>query len=110
MHAQNYCTFLLVGTKMIFDFLTPPQGPEGRGKKMAVARPIHVSNSHIKLGWILSKGLGDSITDRRMDILTKRFLLGIFYVRKGSQQSKKYTTSTVQINLILTLLGPLICK
>ena len=29
---------------MIFALLTPPQGPRGRGKKNAVAYPIHVSN------------------------------------------------------------------
>ena len=52
---------------MIFDLLTP-QGPEGRAKKFGVARPIHVSNSHNKFGWISSNGLeGDSITDRRRD-------------------------------------------
>ena len=51
---------------MIFDLLTPPQGPRGGGQKFfAVARPIHVSNSHTKFGWISSNGLGDSITDRR---------------------------------------------
>ena len=34
-------------------------------KKIAVARPIHVSNSHTKFGRISSNGLGgDSITDR----------------------------------------------
>ena len=38
---------------MIFDLLTPPQGPRGRGqKKVDVARPIHVSNSHTEFGWI----------------------------------------------------------
>ena len=52
---------------MIFDLLTPPQGPRGRGpKSFAVAHPFHVSNSHTKFGWILSNGLeGDSITDGR---------------------------------------------
>ena len=40
----------------------------GAEKKFDVARPIHVSNSHTKFGWISSNGLrGDSITDRRMD-------------------------------------------
>ena len=50
---------------MIFDLLTPHQGPRGRGlKKCAGAGPIHVSNSHTKFCWILSNGLGgDSITD-----------------------------------------------
>ena len=54
---------------MVFDLLTPPQGPRGRGqKKIDVARPIHVSNSHTKFGWISSNGLGgDSITDRQQD-------------------------------------------
>ena len=54
---------------MIFYLLTPPQGPRGRGQKQfAVARPIHVSNSHTKFGWISSNGLGiDSIKDRRTD-------------------------------------------
>ena len=54
---------------MIFDLLTPPQGPRGRGhKKIAVALPIHESNSQTKFGWISSNGLGgDSITDGGMD-------------------------------------------
>ena len=53
---------------MIFDLLTPPQGPRGRGKKFDVACPINVSNSHTKCGRISSNGLGvDSITDRRTD-------------------------------------------
>ena len=51
---------------MILDLLIPPQG-EGP-KKIDVARPIHVSNSHTKFGLILSNGLGgDSITDRQQD-------------------------------------------
>ena len=54
---------------MTFDILAPPQGPRGRGKKKcAVARPIHVSNSRTKFGWISSSGLGgDSVTDGRTD-------------------------------------------
>ena len=50
---------------MIFDLLAPHQGPRGWGKKKcAVVRPIHMSNSHIKFGWISSNGLGgDSVTD-----------------------------------------------
>ena len=53
---------------MIFDILTPPQCPRGRGKKNDVACPIHVSNSYVKFGSILLNGLGgDSITDRRTD-------------------------------------------
>ena len=50
---------------MIFDLLTPLQGPRGRAKqKFNVARQIHVNNSHTKFGCMLSNGLGgDSITD-----------------------------------------------
>ena len=49
---------------MTFDLLALPQGPRERGKKSAVARPIHVSNLHTKFGWILSNGLGVSVTDK----------------------------------------------
>ena len=46
----------------------PLPGPQEVGqKKCAVAHPIHVSNSHTKFGWISSNGLGDSVTDGRMD-------------------------------------------
>ena len=49
---------------MIFDLLALPRAPGGGAKKCAVARPIHVSNSHTRFGWILSNGLGgDSVTD-----------------------------------------------
>ena len=42
---------------MIFDLLTPPKGPMGRGqKKFDVAHPIHVSNSYTKFGWISTYG------------------------------------------------------
>ena len=51
----------------MFDLLTPPRVPGGGAKKCAVALPIHVSNSHTKLGWISSIVLGDSIMDRQMD-------------------------------------------
>ena len=59
---------------MIFDPVAPPQGPRGHGPKnnFDVARPIHVSNSHTKFGWISSNSLGgDSITDRRADRQTE---------------------------------------
>ena len=53
---------------MIFDLLAPPQAPGSGAKKCVVARPIHVSNSHTKFGWISSDGLGgDRVTDRRKD-------------------------------------------
>ena len=58
---------------MIFDILTPPKGSRGRGQKnCAVARPIDVSNSHTKIGWILSNGIivGDSITDGQAEVIT----------------------------------------
>ena len=46
-----------------------PRAPGGGAKKkFDVARPIHVSNSHAKFGWLPSYGLGgDSITDGQMD-------------------------------------------
>ena len=53
---------------MIFDLLTSPQDPRGRGKKIAVARLKHVSKSHIKFGLISPDGLGGySITDGQTD-------------------------------------------
>ena len=47
---------------MIFDLLAPSQGV---GENIcASARPVHVSNSHTKFGWISSNGFGgDSVTD-----------------------------------------------
>ena len=54
---------------MIFDLLAPPKSPGGGGK-CALARPIHVSNSHTKFGWISSNGLGgDSVTDGRTEAI-----------------------------------------
>ena len=48
---------------MIFDLLTPPPGPRGRGPKK-----FTLSNSHTEFGWISSNGLGgDSVTDGRTD-------------------------------------------
>ena len=53
---------------MLFDLLAPPQGPRGRAKKCTVARPIYVSDSHTKFGWISSNGLGgNNVTDGRTD-------------------------------------------
>ena len=53
----------------IWPLLRAPGG--GAKKKFDVARPIHVSNSHIKFGWISSNGLGgDSIRDRRTEAIT----------------------------------------
>ena len=53
---------------MIFDLLAPSQGV---GKKIcAVARPVHVSNSHTKFGWISSNGFGgDSVTDGQTEAI-----------------------------------------
>ena len=53
---------------MIFDPWPLPRAPGGGAKKKYAARPIHVSNSHTKYGWISSNGLGgDSIMDRQQD-------------------------------------------
>ena len=56
----------------VFDLLTTPQGPKGRGQnKCAVARQIHVSNLHTKFGVISPNSLGgDSITDIRTEGIT----------------------------------------
>ena len=59
---------------MIFELLAPPQGPRGGAKKCAAVRPIHVSNSHTKFGWISSNDLGgdsvmDGQTDGRMEVI-----------------------------------------
>ena len=54
--------FIRTPTKFRINFwkklpLPPPQGPRGQAKDFfAVARPIHVSNSHTKFGWISSNG------------------------------------------------------
>ena len=61
----------VIEIKWYFELLTPPQGARGRGKKnFADARPIYVSNSHTKFGWISSNGLGDRITDRQTEAIT----------------------------------------
>ena len=59
---------------VLFDLLTPPQGPLGQTKnKGALACPTCVSKPLTKFGWILSSGLGgDNITDRRTDRWTDR--------------------------------------
>ena len=46
----------------------PSQEPKGAGQKYAIERPIHVSNSHTKFGWISTNGLGgDRVMDGRTD-------------------------------------------
>ena len=72
---------------MIFDLFAPPQGTRGRGqKKFAIARPIHVSNSHTKFGWILSNVLGgDSVTDRRTDDRGDFNIPDVFLKKRGDK-------------------------
>ena len=70
--VSNIWNLLCNWNLMIFDHLTPPQGPRGGAKKCAVARPIHVSNSHTKVGWISSNGWGGDIawrTDGRTEAI-----------------------------------------
>ena len=59
----------VIEIKWYLTFWPIPKAPGGGTKKIFyVARSIHVSNSHTKLGWIWSNGLGgDSITDRQQD-------------------------------------------
>ena len=84
--SDMFCIFLFVRThtkfgikifeidfvieiKWYLTFRPLPRAPgDGAKKNFNVARPIYVSNSHTKFGWISSNGLGgDSITDRRTD-------------------------------------------
>ena len=89
---------------MIFDLLIPPKGPRGRSqKKFDVARPIHVSNSHTKFGWISSDCLGgDSITDRQTDGQMDggyNNIPSVFLKKRGDNNTndpqKKYCLGTV---------------
>ena len=53
---------------MIFDLLTLLRAPGGGAIKIDGARPIHVSSSQTKFGWISSnESGGNSITDRQTD-------------------------------------------
>ena len=58
----------VIEIKWYLTFWPLPRAPGGGVKKIYVARPIHVSISRTKFGWISSNGLGgDSITDRQQD-------------------------------------------
>ena len=64
-----------------------PLPRSGAKKKFDVARPIHVSNSHTKFGWISSYGLGgDSITDRRTEAIT---ISPSFFLKKLEKSPRK---------------------
>ena len=56
---------------MLLTFWPLPRAPGGGAKKKcAVARLIHVTNSHTKFGWISSNGLGgDSVTDGQTEAI-----------------------------------------
>ena len=59
----------VIEIKWYLTFWPLPRSPGGGAKKkFDVARPIYVSNSRTKFGWISSNGIGgDSITDRQTD-------------------------------------------
>ena len=61
----------VIEIKWYLTFWPLPRAQGGVAKIFfAVARPIHVSNSHTKFGWISSNGLGeDSITDGRTEAI-----------------------------------------
>ena len=59
----------------------------------------------IKIFHVVQEVWSFSLTYGRTNILTKRFLLGIFYVRKSNQQAP---ISFYEINLNLSLSAPLI--
>ena len=83
---------------MIFDLLAPPQGPWGRGQKKN-ARPIHVSNSHTKFGWISSNGLGgDSVTDGQTEVIAKSptlFIKSMGIITKNNNKNTHLNTVIV---------------
>ena len=66
-HTKFGIKIFVIEVKWYLSF-DPSEGPEGTGPNCAVARPIPVSNSHTKFGWISSKCLGgDSITDKQAE-------------------------------------------
>ena len=53
------------------------------GKKCVVARPIHVSNSHTKFGWISSNSLGgDIVTEGQTEAIAISPSLFFFFLKK----------------------------
>ena len=78
---------------MIFDILAPPQGPRGRDKEnCGVAHLIHVSDSHIKFGWISSNGLGgDSVMDGRMEAIS--ISPSLFLKKHGDNKYAKFDSN-----------------
>ena len=75
---------------MIFDRLTFPSVPGSGAQKCAIKRPIHGSNSHNKVGWISSNGLGgETITDGRADGRTD-VLVGFFMLEKEPTKQMRF--------------------
>ena len=78
-------------------YLTFWPRPRGRGQKNCyVARPIHVSNSHTKFGWISSNGLGGgSITDGQTDGGDNNIPFAFLKKRGDNKQGKVKTCLSV---------------
>ena len=73
---------------MIFVLLIPPQG--WGQTVLTVARPVYVSISHTKFGWISSNGLGgDSITDGRKKRGDNKSRLSISVTTIGLTKSRQ---------------------
>ena len=75
---------------MIFDRFTLPRFAGAGQKSCGVARPISVSNSHTKFGWILSNCSRISMTDGQMDIQTDGGVYNspfIFLKKSGNNHS-----------------------
>ena len=63
---------------MIFDLMTLSQGVGP--KLLLLLRPIYVSNSHTKFGWMSSNGKGgDGIMDRQTDGWTEAIKISIHF-------------------------------
>ena len=66
---------------MVFDLLTPPEGPRGGPKKFDVARPIHVTNSHTKEHLAIRRAfsLVDMITNAKFSNCPNVFEIGVVW-------------------------------
>ena len=92
---------------MIFDLLTPPQGPRGQVQnKIAVAHPIHVSNSHTSCNCLG----GDSITDRgKREAIT--ISPSLFLKKRGDNKQQKNLLKMPEVELeSLTLPSQITCS
>ena len=86
--------------------------PQGAGPiKYAVARPIHMSNSHTKFGWISSKALGgDSVTNGRTDGGDCHIPYAFFKKKNMGIKRSQYLVADEKDGFQLLLTSPLLNK